>query len=91
MKKRTLSILLALALAVTLVVGCGSFSAFAEGKSAYGDVTAEKEYNFVLIVKSMSSDFWRAAVGGAEDEAKVLGVKVPGQGRSAKDGGEEGR
>ena len=74
MKKRTLSILLALALAVTLVVGCGSFSAFAEGKSAYGDVTAEKEYNFVLIVKSMSSDFWRAAVGGAEDEAKVLTI-----------------
>ena len=83
MKKRTLSILLALALAVTLVVGCGSFSAFAEGKSAYGDVTAEKEYNFVLIVKSMSSDFWRAAVEGAEDEAEVLGVKVTCQGPSS--------
>lgn len=48
----------------------------AGGKSAYGDVTAKENYNFHVIVKSMSSDFWRAAADGAEDEAKALGVSV---------------
>lgn len=46
------------------------------GKSAYGDVTAKENYNLYVIVKSMSSDFWRAAADGAEDEAKALGVTV---------------
>ena len=46
------------------------------GKSAYGDVTAKENYNLYVIVKSMSSDFWRAAAGGAEDEAQALGVTV---------------
>lgn len=46
------------------------------GKSAYGDVTAKENYNFYVIVKSMSSDFWRAAADGAEDEAETLGVTV---------------
>lgn len=46
------------------------------GKSAYGDVVAKENYNFQIIVKSMSSDFWRAAAQGAEDEAAVLGVTV---------------
>lgn len=45
-------------------------------QSAYGDVTANGEYNFYVIVKSTSSDFWRAAIEGAEDEAEVLGVNV---------------
>lgn len=45
-------------------------------QSAYGDVTANGEYNFYVIVKSTSSDFWRAAIEGAEDEADVLGVNV---------------
>lgn len=46
------------------------------GKSAYGDVVAKDNYNLYVIVKSMSSDFWRAAADGAEDEAKALGVTV---------------
>ena len=46
------------------------------GKSAYGDVTAKENYNLYVIVKSMSSDFWRAAADGAEDEAQALGVTV---------------
>ena len=46
------------------------------GKSAYGDVTAKENYNFQIIVKSMSSDFWRASAEGAEDEAAALGVTV---------------
>ena len=46
------------------------------GKSAYGDVAAKENYNFYVIVKSMSSDFWRAAADGAEDEAEALGVTV---------------
>ena len=46
------------------------------GKSAYGDVVAKDNYNLYVIVKSMSSDFWRAAADGAEDEAEVLGVTV---------------
>lgn len=46
------------------------------GKSAYGDVMAKDNYNLYVIVKSMSSDFWRAAADGAEDEAEALGVTV---------------
>lgn len=46
------------------------------GKSAYGDVVAKDNYNLYVIVKSMSSDFWRAAADGAEDEAEALGVTV---------------
>lgn len=58
----------------------------AEGKSAYGDVKANEEYEFVVIVKSYSSDFWQATVKGAEDEAELLGVKVQCQGpNSASD------
>lgn len=61
----------------------GTEAAEATGKSAYGDVTANGNYNFQIIVKSMSSDFWRAAVEGAEDEAKVLGVNVTVTGPSS--------
>ncbi len=46
------------------------------GKSAYGNVVAKDNYNLYVIVKSMSSDFWRAAADGAEDEAEALGVTV---------------
>lgn len=46
------------------------------GESAYGDVVAKDNYNLYVIVKSMSSDFWRAAADGAEDEAEALGVTV---------------
>lgn len=51
-------------------------AAEATGKSAYGDVVAKDNYNLYVIVKSMSSDFWRAAADGAEDEAAALGVTV---------------
>lgn len=53
------------------------------GQSAYGDVTAKENYNFQIIVKSMSSDFWRAAAEGAEDEAETLGVTVTVTGPSS--------
>lgn len=46
------------------------------GKSTYGDVVAKEKYHFEVIVKSYRSDFWRATVEGAEDEAKLLGVEV---------------
>lgn len=45
-------------------------------KSTYGDVKAKEKYHFEVIVKSYRSDFWRATVHGAEDEAKLLGVEV---------------
>ena len=48
----------------------------AAAQSAYGNVVANEEYNFIIIVKSMSSDFWRAAAQGAYDEAEALGVNV---------------
>lgn len=54
----------------------GDDSSQTGGQSAYGNVVAKENYNFQIIVKSMSSDFWRAAAEGAEDEAEVLGVTV---------------
>jgi len=53
------------------------------GQSAYGNVVAKEKYNFKIIVKSMSSDFWRAVVNGAESEAEVLGVEVEVMGPSS--------
>lgn len=104
MKKKTLSVILAITMLAVLLAGCASGKTPAElpsadspaavsptvassdveesvdssekGKSAYGDVVAKDNYNFQVIIKSMSSDFWRAAATGAEDEGKLLGVTV---------------
>lgn len=92
MKKRLIALILALGVVSVSLVGCGSKETTADtestdtgdttsttestGKSAYGDVVAKENYNFQIIVKSMSSDFWRASADGAEDEAEALGVTV---------------
>lgn len=46
------------------------------GQSAYGNVVAKGDYTFYVIYKSVSSDFWRAAIQGSESEAATLGVKA---------------
>lgn len=55
----------------------------AVGSSEFSDLKANGDYSFTLIVKSTSSDFWRATIKGAEAEAKRLGVKVTCQGPSS--------
>lgn len=95
--KKTLSLLVILALAISLFSACGNAQsaapaatnapvaadkvpaateAPATGKSAYGDVVAKGDYTFYVIYKSVSSDFWRAAIQGSESEAATLGVKA---------------
>ncbi|MGN0344031.1 MAG: substrate-binding domain-containing protein [Lachnospiraceae bacterium] len=76
MKKKVLATLLCLAMAATMVVGCGSKAADAPASS--GDL------EFAIIVKSFQSSYWQAAVKGVEEEAAKLGVKVTCQGPNAE-------
>lgn len=86
MKKKGILFGLALIMALSLLAGCKQSNNPTEtvkdtdsatnAKSAYGDVVAKENYNFQVIVKSMSSDFWRAAQKGAEDEGEAMGVNV---------------
>ncbi|MDY3249074.1 MAG: substrate-binding domain-containing protein [Candidatus Choladocola sp.] len=73
MKKKMLAVALGTAMAASVV---SSAAMAEEAKSTYGDVVANEEYTFEIIVKSYSSDFWLAVVEGAQDEAELLGVKV---------------
>lgn len=70
MKKK----LMAAVLGMTVMAGMMGSTVLAE--STYGDVTANGDYTFEIIVKSNSTDFWRAVIQGAEDEAELLGVNV---------------
>lgn len=82
--KKFLSLLLAVAMLVTLLAACGKSEQnppkgnddSVPGKSAYGDVVANGDYTFYVIYKSVSSDFWRAAIQGSESEAALLGVNA---------------
>lgn len=88
--KKALSLIVVLAMALALFAACGntttpaasdapadSTSAAAPtAQSAYGDVVAKGDYTFYVIYKSVSSDFWRAAIKGSESEAATLGVKA---------------
>lgn len=49
-----------------------------------GEVTANGEYNFKIIVKSYQSSYWQAAVKGIDAEAEAVGVKADSTGPNAE-------
>ena len=86
MKKKVLATLLCLAMAATMVVGCGSKAetpadapaadAPAADAPAADAPAASGDLEFAIIVKSFQSSYWQAAVKGVEEEAAKAGVKV---------------
>ena len=89
MKKKVLATLLCLAMAATMVVGCGSKAetpadAPAADAPAADAPAASGDLEFAIIVKSFQSSYWQAAVKGVEEEAAKLGVKVTCQGPNAE-------
>lgn len=43
-------------------------------------LTADKEYNFQIVVKAFQNTYWQAVIAGVNDAAADLGVKVDPQG-----------
>ena len=99
MKKKVLASLLCLAMAATMVVGCGSKSetpadapaadapaadAPAADAPAADAPAASGDLEFAIIVKSFQSSYWQAAVKGVEEQAAKAGVKVTCQGPNAE-------
>ncbi len=80
MKKKILALVLTVAMAATMVVGCGKEASKSDG----GDKGGSDELNFEIIVKSYQSSYWQAAVKGVEAKAKELGVKVNCTGPNAE-------
>ena len=87
MRKKIFSLLISMAMAAT-VMAPAVMATETEGETStaeedpFSDLEAKGDYNFIVIVKGTSSDFWRAAMQGAEDEGERLGVKVTCQGPS---------
>ena len=100
MKKKVLASLLCVAMAATMVVGCGSKAAdapaedtakeeapaedAAEEEAPAEDAAEGKDYHFEIIVKSYQSSYWQAAVKGVEQKAAELGVTVNCTGPNAE-------
>ena len=93
MKKKVLALLVSAAMAAAVMAPAafaGETEAATEGEVAtasaqedpFADLEAKGDYNIIVIVKGTSSDFWRAAMKGAEDEGERLGIKVTCQGPS---------
>ena len=81
MKKKVLASLLCLAMAATMVVGCGSK---ADAPADAPAASSDEQLEFAIIVKSFQSSYWQAAVKGVEEEAAKLGVKAECQGPNAE-------
>ena len=84
MKKKVLATLLCLAMAATMVVGCGSKAETPADAPAADAPAASGDLEFAIIVKSFQSSYWQAAVKGVEEEAAKAGVKVTCQGPNAE-------
>lgn len=83
MRKKFLALVLGVAMAATLVVGCGG----SDTKKTDSDSKTEADggkLSFQIIVKSYQSSYWQAAVKGVEAKAKELGVDVECTGPNAE-------
>lgn len=100
MKKKVLASLMCVAMAATMLAGCGSSdsadtsttttttddaaAASTETADASSDTSASGDYSFEIIVKSYQSSYWQAAVTGVNQAAEELGVKVNCTGPNAE-------
>jgi ribose transport system substrate-binding protein len=83
MKKKALSVVLSLAIAGTLLAGCGGSGSSSQpasnaGAAQTGDAAATDggSMDIRIISKSFNNQFYQAAFKGANDAAADLGVTV---------------
>jgi ribose transport system substrate-binding protein len=83
MKKKFLATLMTVAMAASLLAGCGSDSSSSDDASVDSsepaaasseEATASSDLTFEIIVKSFQSSYWQAAVQGVDQKAEELGV-----------------
>ena len=98
MKKKVLASLMTVAMAASLMAGCGSSAeapaaeapaaeapaAEATEEAPAAEATTGGDYSFEIIVKSFQSSYWQAAVTGVNQKAEELGVKVTCNGPNAE-------
>lgn len=98
MKKKVLASLMTVAMAASLMAGCGSSAeapaeeapaaeapaAEATEEAPAAEATTGGDYSFEIIVKSYQSSYWQAAVTGVNQKAEELGVKVNCTGPNAE-------
>lgn len=82
MKKRAVAaMLMAGALSLTALTGCGSTAA--EGSETGTEAGAE-EYNIKVVLKTLASEYWQYVASGCEQAGKDLGVNVEVVGASSE-------
>ena len=93
MKKKVLASLMTVAMAASLMAGCGSSAEAPAAEAPAAEATEEApaaeattggDYSFEIIVKSYQSSYWQAAVTGVNQKAEELGVKVNCTGPNAE-------
>ena len=75
MKKKSLSLLLAICMLGTALTGCGEEKA-PKTESDDKEITKDEDYNFNIIVQSFQSTYWQAAVTGIDQASEEYGVSV---------------
>ncbi|MFV0529506.1 MAG: ABC transporter substrate-binding protein [Lachnospiraceae bacterium] len=89
MKKKVVSILLAAAMAATLLAGCGSSNsgsadtstaAATEGDSSSTDTGSGEKMSVYLVSKGFQHQYWQAVYQGAQEAAEELGVDMTMEG-----------
>lgn len=76
MKKKQISLVIAVCMLAGLVGGCGQSGNDPKEESPASDRAADQEYHFKIIVQSYQSTYWQAAIQGINGAADRLGVKV---------------
>jgi len=90
MKKKFLAGIVCVAMAATMLAGCGNKAAnndtpatkeetsasVKEDASSGGDSTENKAYNFEIVSKGFQSTYWQAVYKGASAKAAELGVTI---------------
>ncbi|MBR6771347.1 MAG: substrate-binding domain-containing protein [Lachnospiraceae bacterium] len=81
MKKKVLSMFLSVAMAATILVGCGNSNtpasntpASSSGSEASSDAgSADGSFHFEIVSKGFQHQYWQAVLKGAEQKASELG------------------
>ncbi len=99
MKKKVISTLLCVAMATTMLAGCGSKAPAADTTGAAEEPATEAEAEteapaeetaaaggkYGVVIKTLSSEFWQTMAKGIEDKAAELGVEVEVLGANSED------
>ena len=85
MKRKTISILLCVAMVTAMAVGCGNKETSSAKTAKTSESSAKDENkNIIIISKSYQNQFYQAAFQGAKDAAVDLGVNLTTNGPDAE-------